>query len=491
MPNSQGSYNIEDEDPERSVYTHEEYINLVLRSGQVMSHDYSNQSTEEDPRMMAFFDSLVQRELEEWSTDDSLSSNDEFYSRFMQVSHSDETANESGSHSEDGGFSPFTLAFASVVTNINGGQENESGNLLDLDEHTARVAASTSQDHSEEQGEASGLEGQRPGNSRRSISGLIAQKRREYLMNLKRSHEHESKAKRNKLKILKRRAESSSDSTSNSKGGKKKKKSNETLSATTSESESNSESNSKTDRKTQFPSFKKQKPHLKKLNMLRALIYNSDSSDSDSVLDRVQFTSKEFISTSDSSSSDKGQEPCSEAKSKGKTSKTEGKISKTEEKTSKTEVKMGKVGKKTSSDVVPSTSGVSMKSKGNSSDDDGLYGPYLEAANSSNRPDHPSSACHGQEKADNQVVHSGIDIKTSAATKGLETKCMPSCSGANGTEPATLSSRTDSTEANGRDASNHTGDITWTEFKRFRNRLERARRYYRRKSQPDESSDDD
>lgn len=35
-----------------------------------MSHDYSQHNTEEDPRMMAFFDSLVQREVEGWSTDE-------------------------------------------------------------------------------------------------------------------------------------------------------------------------------------------------------------------------------------------------------------------------------------------------------------------------------------------------------------------------------------------------------------------------------------
>lgn len=34
---------------------------------QFISHDYSHQSTKEDPRMMAFFDSLVQREIEGWS----------------------------------------------------------------------------------------------------------------------------------------------------------------------------------------------------------------------------------------------------------------------------------------------------------------------------------------------------------------------------------------------------------------------------------------
>lgn len=55
------------EDKSRSLYTHEEYISLVLNSG--LSHDYISQSTEEDPRMMAFFDSLVRREIEGWSSD--------------------------------------------------------------------------------------------------------------------------------------------------------------------------------------------------------------------------------------------------------------------------------------------------------------------------------------------------------------------------------------------------------------------------------------
>ncbi|ESP03038.1 hypothetical protein LOTGIDRAFT_110630, partial [Lottia gigantea] len=62
---------------ERPVFTHEEYINLMLRSGHVMSHDYTQQSTEEDPRMMAFFDSLVQREMESWSSSEEFSSNEE------------------------------------------------------------------------------------------------------------------------------------------------------------------------------------------------------------------------------------------------------------------------------------------------------------------------------------------------------------------------------------------------------------------------------
>ncbi|XP_071453921.1 DDB1- and CUL4-associated factor 5 [Hetaerina americana] len=70
LPGSSGGLAKESDswEKQRKVYTHEEYISLVLRSGQFMSHDYSNQSTREDPRMMAFFDSLVQREIEGWGS---------------------------------------------------------------------------------------------------------------------------------------------------------------------------------------------------------------------------------------------------------------------------------------------------------------------------------------------------------------------------------------------------------------------------------------
>ena len=44
----------------RQVYSHDEYIRLVMRSDSLVSHDYSSQSVEENPQMMAFFDSLVQ-----------------------------------------------------------------------------------------------------------------------------------------------------------------------------------------------------------------------------------------------------------------------------------------------------------------------------------------------------------------------------------------------------------------------------------------------
>ncbi|XP_006632771.1 DDB1- and CUL4-associated factor 5 [Lepisosteus oculatus] len=69
QPDSVGDLEGRVEDKSRSLYTHEEYISLVLNSGSGLSHDYVSQSIQEDPRMMAFFDSLVRREIEGWSSD--------------------------------------------------------------------------------------------------------------------------------------------------------------------------------------------------------------------------------------------------------------------------------------------------------------------------------------------------------------------------------------------------------------------------------------
>ncbi|XP_067895607.1 DDB1- and CUL4-associated factor 5 isoform X2 [Heterodontus francisci] len=69
QPNCAGDLEGTVEDDTRNLYTHEEYISLVLNSGSGLSHDYANQSVQEDPRMMAFFDSLVRREIEGWSSD--------------------------------------------------------------------------------------------------------------------------------------------------------------------------------------------------------------------------------------------------------------------------------------------------------------------------------------------------------------------------------------------------------------------------------------
>ncbi|XP_059622090.1 DDB1- and CUL4-associated factor 5 [Phlebotomus argentipes] len=55
----------------RRIYTHDEYLSMVHIGGQNLVQDYNNQNTVEDPRMMAFFDSLVQQEIEGWNSTDS------------------------------------------------------------------------------------------------------------------------------------------------------------------------------------------------------------------------------------------------------------------------------------------------------------------------------------------------------------------------------------------------------------------------------------
>lgn len=182
---------------ERPVYSHEEYINLILNSGQFMSHDYSNQSVEEDPRMIAFFDSLVQRELEGNSSDPDMSSGEEeMYERIIQLSRSDISDSSEdevevvGSSSErhdqesdtdsidDPAFSPFTLAFASVM----------AAQATDGNPSASRLLNALSG----ENGHQTNSENQ---NSWRSISDLIAQKRNE--MKKRIQHGVSSKRKRN------------------------------------------------------------------------------------------------------------------------------------------------------------------------------------------------------------------------------------------------------------------------------------------------------
>lgn len=56
-------------DQTRAVFSHDEYMAILNATGPNMAHDYSQRSTHEDVRMIAFFDSLVQREIEGWNSD--------------------------------------------------------------------------------------------------------------------------------------------------------------------------------------------------------------------------------------------------------------------------------------------------------------------------------------------------------------------------------------------------------------------------------------
>ncbi|XP_033639278.1 DDB1- and CUL4-associated factor 5-like [Asterias rubens] len=76
--------NTENDENPRQMFSHQQYIDLVINSGTALSHDYADQSMEEDPRMIAFFDSLVQREINRSfsDSDDSEMSPESLYLHF-------------------------------------------------------------------------------------------------------------------------------------------------------------------------------------------------------------------------------------------------------------------------------------------------------------------------------------------------------------------------------------------------------------------------
>ncbi|XP_072164835.1 DDB1- and CUL4-associated factor 5-like [Diadema setosum] len=81
----------------RKMYTRQQYFNLMISSGSALSHDYSDKSKEEDPRMLAFFDSFIQREVDHSfssdSSDDSALSPDSLYLHFVR-DHSDANSSD-------------------------------------------------------------------------------------------------------------------------------------------------------------------------------------------------------------------------------------------------------------------------------------------------------------------------------------------------------------------------------------------------------------
>lgn len=69
-----GNLTEEINDNPRELFTHEDYVTMVHENGPNLTHDYANQNTVEDTRMMAFFDSLVTREIEGWTSDKNMES---------------------------------------------------------------------------------------------------------------------------------------------------------------------------------------------------------------------------------------------------------------------------------------------------------------------------------------------------------------------------------------------------------------------------------
>ena len=110
-----GNYNVHKDDSEnmdhsrdttrgRNVSTRSNYLRLVQESHSILNHDYSNETTEENPRMLAFFDRLVQREMEDdrFSSSNSSSEGDGPGGTFRRAtSPSSDSANSLASHVSD------------------------------------------------------------------------------------------------------------------------------------------------------------------------------------------------------------------------------------------------------------------------------------------------------------------------------------------------------------------------------------------------------
>ncbi len=463
LPESEGNLGDEVPHDERPVYTHEEYINLVIRSGQVMSHDYSHQSTEEDPRMMAFFDSLVQRELEGWSSEESVETNSDFFERFVQPSQSDESGTDHAhTEGEEGGLSPFTIAFASAMASRS--RDEDSDNIELDDPHS---------DHDDESDRH--MPGQRNNPGRRSISDLITLRRKEYLASLKKS-ELDAKKKKKARKQLRmalvrkrqRNAERSSTDSSSDIGAsataddsttalRPKRKRVRIIAKFSSDSSSPSE-----EEKKEIPellkqvTLKKGNRQLERLRRMRSRVMQSDTDSSDN-------------------------ENC-----KG-----------SHKKSTDSDNKNGSI-----SEPLPSTSGAfccKIVEEKNGQSSEAEIGPHLSEAVVLNEDS--KSSCGSRHEAANGITEGPhlTDSQTSASGFDSNTKR----DGANNTDPKGRHSNnshnnTASNSANNNNSASNKmdvnqtqpGETTWTEFKRFKSRVERARRQYRRCSQQDSSGEE-
>lgn len=75
----------------RELYSHSDYLGFIQYGGLPLSHDeYESKSTEEDPRMLAFFDSLIQREKDNFHSDSDDSFLDDFHLSFILQPNSSE-----------------------------------------------------------------------------------------------------------------------------------------------------------------------------------------------------------------------------------------------------------------------------------------------------------------------------------------------------------------------------------------------------------------
>jgi len=85
------------DDSGRPAMRHIDYLEMMLRNGHAMAHDYSHQSTDEDPHMIAFFDSLVRRERDGWTSDEdeeSISRDDDIDDHALDYHHTEQSSSD-------------------------------------------------------------------------------------------------------------------------------------------------------------------------------------------------------------------------------------------------------------------------------------------------------------------------------------------------------------------------------------------------------------
>ncbi|XP_037081356.1 DDB1- and CUL4-associated factor 5-like [Pollicipes pollicipes] len=94
LPDSEGglTFDPETERSSRRIPRQGEYVDMVVNAGDIFGNDFNQQSTDEDPRMLAFFDSLVQREIETLTTETDSSTEEDGAPSRRRGDSSDETA---------------------------------------------------------------------------------------------------------------------------------------------------------------------------------------------------------------------------------------------------------------------------------------------------------------------------------------------------------------------------------------------------------------
>ncbi|KAL3874283.1 hypothetical protein ACJMK2_037322 [Sinanodonta woodiana] len=393
------------QETERQVYTHEEYINLVLNGGHITTHDYSHESTEEDPRMIAFFDSLVQRELEGQNSDEDYSSNDDDFlvpMGYFSPSESDtDDASINSVSEEDGSFSPFTIAFASIMTT----------QAIEGNDHFPRLSNTEDQEESSDSENigAGMMEGQHSDSHRTHISELVAKKRHE----LKSIIENRQKRKFQAIAASDICSSSSSSSSSDE------------------ERNGNSKSTNAHESVVNKMSAQRQRM-LKRLKTMKSRILESDSESND------DNNSHENVNCLDQPSTSTGQ-------------------------------------------VKTTVSELCDLSKRDQSKSPEHLGPYLHEKCSSTCSHHGRDIVQGLPKVcDNDSVKDSSHASSDSQCDTLV-----------GTSAGTSESQLSHEDSSNQPSTSTDSHPTWTEFKRFKHKMERARRRYRNHHQNHTKTDSD